>query len=256
MSRGREPDGPPHGTYPEPQPPPIVLVGEHPVVRRRVEAAAREMGAILLPFPKPPWPELPAPPRAFVVELALPGAIDAIGPWKASFPGTPVVGVLAVPSAELWTAAEGAGADVVVTHGTVHRRLAAVIAEHAERGPARWLRVAPRSEFEGRLGCVGRLVEGVPEEIALYHVGYEICAVSNTCPHAGARLSEGEVDGAVVTCPRHGSQFDVRTGERLRGPADEPIASYRVVIREGTVFVAVTPEAHPRTTNDPRMRKT
>jgi nitrite reductase/ring-hydroxylating ferredoxin subunit len=57
------------------------------------------------------------------------------------------------------------------------------------------------------------------------------------CPHAGATLSEGEVEGSIVTCPRHGSQFDVCTGERVRGPADEGLRTMRVVEEDGFVHL-------------------
>jgi nitrite reductase/ring-hydroxylating ferredoxin subunit len=50
-------------------------------------------------------------------------------------------------------------------------------------------------------------------------------------------LSEGELQGTVITCPRHGSQFDVRTGERLRGPAEREIKTYRVETDGGQVFI-------------------
>ncbi|HLI37108.1 MAG TPA: Rieske 2Fe-2S domain-containing protein [Streptosporangiaceae bacterium] len=55
--------------------------------------------------------------------------------------------------------------------------------------------------------------------------------------HAGAALSAGALAGTTVTCPRHGSQFDVTTGERLRGPADQGLASYRLLQDGGQVFL-------------------
>lgn len=42
-----------------------------------------------------------------------------------------------------------------------------------------------------------------------------IYAVSNICTHMGGHLAEGKLDGCVVTCPRHGSGFDVRTGANV-----------------------------------------
>ncbi len=47
-------------------------------------------------------------------------------------------------------------------------------------------------------------------------------AIANTCTHRGGPLNEGERDGNVVACPWHGSQFDLCSGEVLRGPAREP----------------------------------
>jgi nitrite reductase/ring-hydroxylating ferredoxin subunit len=47
----------------------------------------------------------------------------------------------------------------------------------------------------------------------------------------------GSLEGTVITCPLHGSQFDVRTGERLRGPADHQITVHQVGIDGGRAFV-------------------
>ncbi len=47
-----------------------------------------------------------------------------------------------------------------------------------------------------------------------------------TCPHYGCGLWEGKLDGHIVTCPCHGSQFDVSTGDLIHGPATSPVPSY------------------------------
>jgi len=51
--------------------------------------------------------------------------------------------------------------------------------------------------------------------ILLANVGGAIYALDNKCPHLGGDLSAGVLDGTMVTCPRHGAKFDVRTGENL-----------------------------------------
>lgn len=55
--------------------------------------------------------------------------------------------------------------------------------------------------------------------------------------HRGGPLAEGERDGSVVTCPWHGSQFDLCSGEVLHGPAREPQARFEARMREGQVEV-------------------
>jgi 3-phenylpropionate/trans-cinnamate dioxygenase ferredoxin component len=67
-------------------------------------------------------------------------------------------------------------------------------------------------------------VEGA--RIAVANVGGTLHAFGDTCTHLHCSLAEGELDGTVVTCPCHGSQFDVTTGGVLRGPAQEPVRSY------------------------------
>ncbi|MEN6519446.1 MAG: non-heme iron oxygenase ferredoxin subunit [Methanospirillum sp.] len=61
-------------------------------------------------------------------------------------------------------------------------------------------------------------VEAAGRELLLSNVNGEVHAVSDRCSHEGALLSGGRLDGAVVTCPAHGSRFDVATGKNLSGP--------------------------------------
>jgi 3-phenylpropionate/trans-cinnamate dioxygenase ferredoxin component len=57
-------------------------------------------------------------------------------------------------------------------------------------------------------------VEG--RELLLARVGGSYYAIDGRCPHMGGDLSKGSLRGSVVTCPRHGSQFDVRDGGLIR----------------------------------------
>ena len=61
-------------------------------------------------------------------------------------------------------------------------------------------------------------VGGVPVLLA-HSQGGEVCALANTCTHLGGPLAEGSRDGDTVTCPWHGSRFDLRTGAVVEGPA-------------------------------------
>lgn len=66
----------------------------------------------------------------------------------------------------------------------------------------------------------------------------ELYAVDNTCPHQGAPLGEGYLDGCVVTCPWHAWEFDVRTGACRTVPQDR-IKSYKLKLSGDDVFLAV-----------------
>lgn len=65
----------------------------------------------------------------------------------------------------------------------------------------------------------------------------EVCTISNTCTHMGGPLNEGERNGDVVTCPWHGSQFDLCSGKVEKGPAREPQRRYGAQVNEGQVEV-------------------
>ena len=67
-----------------------------------------------------------------------------------------------------------------------------------------------------------------------------VCAITNRCTHVGGPLDEGERDGNVVTCPWHGSRFDLCSGEVLHGPAREPQRRFEARLREGRVEVRVS----------------
>jgi nitrite reductase/ring-hydroxylating ferredoxin subunit len=75
--------------------------------------------------------------------------------------------------------------------------------------------------------------------IAIASVGGAVYAFGDTCTHEGCSLAEGELEAQIVTCPCHGSQFDVTTGKVLRGPDREPVPSYPVRLESGALRVEV-----------------
>ena len=67
-------------------------------------------------------------------------------------------------------------------------------------------------------------------DVAVFNVAGSFCATQAKCTHRQGPLNEGTLDGSTVTCPWHGSQFDVCTGAVLRGPAGAPLKTYRVIV--------------------------
>jgi 3-phenylpropionate/trans-cinnamate dioxygenase ferredoxin subunit len=100
-----------------------------------------------------------------------------------------------------------------------------------------WLRVCNVADLsEGR----GTLFEVTGDtSVALFSVDGEVFAVSDRCSHAEASLSEGDVFGCEVECPRHGAAFNVSTGEPLTLPATVPLATYDVRVEDGAVSINV-----------------
>lgn len=80
------------------------------------------------------------------------------------------------------------------------------------------------------------------ERIALFRIGDEVFAVGDRCSHAEASLAEGEVFDYEVECPRHGSEFDLRTGKPLSLPATKPVPIYEVVVEDGIAYLNWDPE--------------
>ncbi len=78
------------------------------------------------------------------------------------------------------------------------------------------------------------------EMVAVFNVDGEFYAISNTCSHAEAWLSEGDVDGYRVMCPLHGSEFDVRTGKALNLPATSPVESFPIEVEDEDLIVTIS----------------
>jgi len=83
----------------------------------------------------------------------------------------------------------------------------------------------------------GKTVEANGREIALFNVGGTFYAIDNTCLHRGGPLGEGELEGAIVTCPWHGWQYDVTTGVNTMDDS-ERVERYEVKVEGGAVLVA------------------
>jgi 3-phenylpropionate/trans-cinnamate dioxygenase ferredoxin subunit len=63
-----------------------------------------------------------------------------------------------------------------------------------------------------------KMVKLEGKEILITNIDGKYYAVGNRCTHAGGDLSKGSLDGNIITCPRHGSKFDVTTGKVVSGP--------------------------------------
>jgi nitrite reductase/ring-hydroxylating ferredoxin subunit len=77
------------------------------------------------------------------------------------------------------------------------------------------------------------------ERIAVANIEGTLYALGDLCPHRQCSLAEGNLEGTVVTCPCHGSQFDVKTGERLRGPAVRGVRTFAVRLERGALQVEI-----------------
>jgi nitrite reductase/ring-hydroxylating ferredoxin subunit len=79
-------------------------------------------------------------------------------------------------------------------------------------------------------------VDGVPVLLARSRGG-ELCALAATCTHLGGPLAEGSRDGDTVTCPWHGSRFDLLSGAVVEGPAVFVQPRLETRVREGKIEI-------------------
>lgn len=108
---------------------------------------------------------------------------------------------------------------------------------------ANWVEVARASDIPP--GHAARVeIDGVP--IAVFNMDGDFYALDDTCSHAEASLSDGDLDPdrCAIECPLHGSSFDLRTGEPLTLPAVEPVRVHHVEVDpNGVLRVALSEEA-------------
>lgn len=83
----------------------------------------------------------------------------------------------------------------------------------------------------------GFFVDGV--QIAVANVGGTLYAFDDVCTHMQCLVSQGDLEEKVVTCPCHGGQYDVTSGEVLAGPPPAPLKTYPARIEGGSVQVQV-----------------
>lgn len=98
-----------------------------------------------------------------------------------------------------------------------------------------------------RVARLDELAEGTPRKVevdgfpvVIVRIGDSVYALGDTCSHAEASLSEGEVyaEEKEIECPLHGSTFVLESGEPTCLPATEPVPAFEVVLTDGDVWVA------------------
>ncbi len=75
-----------------------------------------------------------------------------------------------------------------------------------------YIRVADKAELPANKMI---LVVVGGKEVLLANIDGSYYAIANKCTHLGGSLSKGSLDGSIVTCPRHGARFDVKTGQAI-----------------------------------------
>lgn len=105
-----------------------------------------------------------------------------------------------------------------------------------DESTADFVEIAPASELpEGEQ----LFVELGDAPIVIFNLAGKFFAIGDVCSHDDGPLGDGTLEGYNIVCPRHGAEFDIRTGKVMQMPAVVDIPAYPVRLRDGTIFVGV-----------------
>ncbi len=102
-----------------------------------------------------------------------------------------------------------------------------------------FIEIAPTSELPNG----GRLfIEIEGKSIVIFNIAGQYFAIADICTHDDGPLGDGDLEGFNIVCPRHGGEFDVRTGQAVQMPAVVDIPAYPVKIADGMVQIGIPRE--------------
>lgn len=110
---------------------------------------------------------------------------------------------------------------------------------HLEEEKVDFLEIAPESELpngERMFVDIGDIA------IVIFNIAGKFYAIGDVCSHDDGPLGDGELEDFNVVCPRHGAEFDVRTGKVTSMPAVVDIPAYPVRVVDGTIEIGVPKE--------------
>ncbi|PKN90950.1 MAG: biphenyl 2,3-dioxygenase [Chloroflexi bacterium HGW-Chloroflexi-6] len=104
---------------------------------------------------------------------------------------------------------------------------------------ANFYEIAPASELPNgeRL-----FIEMDGKSIVIFNVAGQLFAIADLCTHDDGPLGDGDLEGHNIVCPRHGAEFDIRTGQAVQMPAVIDIPSYPVKVLDGNIWLGLPKE--------------
>ncbi len=99
-----------------------------------------------------------------------------------------------------------------------------------------FIEIAPASELPPgeRL-----FVEIGGKPVVIFNIAGQFFSIEDVCSHDDGPVGEGALESYTITCPRHGAQFDVRTGKVLQMPAVVDIPAYPVKVVDGMIQLGI-----------------
>lgn len=105
-----------------------------------------------------------------------------------------------------------------------------------EESKVDFLEIAPASELPNG----ERLFVDIGDTpVVIFNIAGEIFAIGDVCTHDDGPLGDGDLEDHNVVCPRHGAEFDIRTGKAASMPAVVDIPAYPVQVRDEKIFIGI-----------------
>ena len=106
----------------------------------------------------------------------------------------------------------------------------------SEESKIEYVEIAPASELPNgeRL-----FLEIGGKAIVIFNIADQLFAIGDICTHDDGPLGDGDLDGYNIVCPRHGAEFDVKTGKAVQMPAVVDIPAYPVKVVDGMIHVGI-----------------
>jgi len=108
-----------------------------------------------------------------------------------------------------------------------------------EKEKINYLEIAPESELPNGERM---FVDIGDTPIVIFNIAGKLYAIGDVCTHDDGPLGDGDIEGFNVICPRHGAEFDVRTGKVTSMPAVVDIPAYPVRVVDGVIEIGVPKE--------------
>lgn len=108
-----------------------------------------------------------------------------------------------------------------------------------DESKAEFVEIAPASELPSGERF---FVDLGDKPIVIFNIAGQLFAIGDVCTHDDGPLGDGVLEGFNIVCPRHGAEFDIRTGKVVQMPAVVDIPAYPVRVRDGVIFIGIPKE--------------
>ena len=109
----------------------------------------------------------------------------------------------------------------------------------ADESKIEFVEIAPASELPNGERLFVE-IEGKP--LVIFNMAGQFFSIGDVCSHDDGPVGEGDIEGDNIVCPRHGAEFDIRTGKAVQLPAVVDIPAYPVRVVDGMIQVGIPKE--------------